>query len=324
MAGPLPRPPRVSVVVPTLDRHEDLARFTASLAAQTVRPHELVVVDAGALPGTDALLLRGLAGTGVALRYARSAPGTSLQRNVAIGLVHGDVVFFFDDDVVLDPDYVERSLECFDDAGTVGVVMGVFKNEQGPPSAARNLYCSVFGLTHMAADDDARMFRSGHMRWSASPSRVIPLPAAAGGMVAYRRECLADQRFAEFLPGYTHNEDVEFSHRVARDGWRIVQTPHARLVHHVSPVNRVKLPERAARMIYGKYWFFKEHQPKDLPHLAAFAWSNVGLAGLFLAGSLVSGDPPPRRMAAGLLLGWRRCVDDLRGRTPGSMNPEAS
>jgi glycosyltransferase involved in cell wall biosynthesis len=81
------RPPQVSVIVPTLNRRADLLEFCASLRAQTVRPLELIVVDAGQVTDMEQALIEALAGSGIGLTYRRSRAGTSLQRNVALDLV---------------------------------------------------------------------------------------------------------------------------------------------------------------------------------------------------------------------------------------------
>ena len=86
----------VSVLVPTRNRPDDLGTFVRSLVAQTRKPEELVVVDSSdpAVPVED-IVRRGLEGSGIVLLYSRSEPGTSLQRNVAVGMAHGVLFVLF-------------------------------------------------------------------------------------------------------------------------------------------------------------------------------------------------------------------------------------
>jgi GT2 family glycosyltransferase len=272
-----------------------------------VRPDELVVVDSGSVPDLATRLATALEGSGIALVYARSEPGTSLQRNRAIELATGDIFFFFDDDVELEPDYVERTLECFHLQADppVGGVMGTQTNAPWA-GRGREIVNGLFGLTHWAQGDAPRLYAAGGVRYCVRPSRVIEVPAVYGCCVAFRRACFDGERFAEFLPGYTLNEDVELSYRISRR-WTILQTPFARVKHNVSPVSRVSLPNRTSRLVFAKYWFVRQHRPHDLRHLAAFAWSNAGLAALTMARGL-RGEPGPVALAGGLVDGWRRSV----------------
>ena len=69
--------PRISAVIPTLNRREDLLEFAATLVEQTVPCDELLIVDAGDVPDMEEALATALAGTGCDLVYRRSPAGTS-------------------------------------------------------------------------------------------------------------------------------------------------------------------------------------------------------------------------------------------------------
>ena len=85
--------PTTSVIVPTLNRRDDLLAFTKTLIEQTVLPDEFVIVDAGNIENLDKEILNALKGSGIRLQYARSEAGTSLQRNVAMDLANGEIFF---------------------------------------------------------------------------------------------------------------------------------------------------------------------------------------------------------------------------------------
>ncbi len=305
--------PRISIIVPTIGRPDDLRAMLPTLVKQTVRPHEFVLVNAGPMD-LEALVLAELEGSGIALKYATSEPGTSLQRNIALDMAEGDVYFLFDDDILLEPDYIERTLECFSlpHDPPVGVVLGTFNQ---PPRKAgwRRQYMKLFGMTHSVEGDQARLQPSGAVRWLIDPPDVVKIPVASGGRVAYLAACFDDNRFDEFLPGYTMSEDVELSFRIARD-WTIVQTPHARMTHTHSPVSRNSYGERVSRLIYSRYYFFKKHQPRDLPHMAAFAWSNIGIIALYTGAALAKAEPGPLPVLRGIARGYERCLKDMTGR----------
>lgn len=305
--------PRISVLIPTIGRPDDLRKMLATLVQQTVLPNEFVLVNAGPMDLQD-LVRDSLAGSGIAFQYATSRPGTSLQRNIGLDMIDADFIFMFDDDVLLEPTYIERTMACFAQKTDppVGVVLGTF-NQPARKAGWRRTYFKVFGMTHSVEGDEAVLQASGAVRWLIDPSDVVEVPVASGGRVAYRRECLDDERFDEFLPGYTMSEDVELSYRVGRR-WTIVQTPFARLYHTHSPVNRNTYGDRVSRLIYSRFYFFKKHLPKDPYHVAAFAWSNVGIVTLYAGSALMKPEPGPRAVLQGIARGYAHCVKDLLGK----------
>jgi len=309
-----PDRPRISAVVPTLNRRDDLLEFAASLTRQTVTCDELLVVDAGSVPDMESALRDVLAGSGCELVYRTSPAGTSLQRNVAFELMTGDIILLFDDDILLEPDFIERTLEAFEHPATppVGCVLGTFISEPRP-QGLRQRYFRAFGMTH-AMDGEPGISTSGGVRWPIDPPGIVEIPVASGGRTAYRREAIGDERFDEFLPGYTMSEDVEFSFRVAKR-WTIVQSPHARLFHKRAPTSRVDYGDRVSRLIYSRFYFFKKHLPKDPKTLAAFAWTNLGITAFYTGVGLLKASPTDKvGVIRGVASGYRRCAVDILGR----------
>jgi glycosyltransferase involved in cell wall biosynthesis len=106
----------VSVVVPTHDRPERLARTLAALRAQTLRADEfeVVVVDDGSGPETRALLEREQAMVGPALLVIRrdSAGGPARARNDGWPVARAPVVGFTDDDCEPTPGWLAAGLEA--------------------------------------------------------------------------------------------------------------------------------------------------------------------------------------------------------------------
>ena len=63
--------------------------------------------------------------------------------------------------------------------------------------------------------------------------------------MSYRRGVFEHERFDESLAGYAFKEDIDFSYRVVKRGYVLVQTPRARIVHHKSP-HRTVCPSSTA------------------------------------------------------------------------------
>lgn len=304
--------PRISVITPTLNRHQDVPRYIESLRRQTVLPDELVLVDAG--DSVEKIAREALSDSPMTLVYLRSERGTSVQRNVGLEVAGGEFIFFFDDDGVLRPDYIERSLEAFelDVQPPVGAVMGTMEGVE-LPNAPERAYRRLFRLGGYVEGEPPTLMSNGQVRWASAPDGIIRVPVVSGGRTAYRREALAEERFDDFLPGYTHGEDVELAIRVAT-AWTLLQTPHARMVHHYSPAGRRGEGDRVGRALYGAFFRYRKHLPNTPRSAASFGVAAVGLSLMHAVRGLKIGAPVD--MVSGIAWGWKLCAADLAGRPP--------
>lgn len=115
-----PGPP-VSVVVPTRDRPDMLARCLASVRQSLRAPDELVVVDS-ASRDADAV-------AAVARRYGARVvrcdlPGVDRARNAGWPSTSHPLVLFTDDDVVVDPGWASAFARCAHDHPEAAFVTG--------------------------------------------------------------------------------------------------------------------------------------------------------------------------------------------------------
>lgn len=116
--------PLVSVVIPTYNRKELVARAVHSVLAQTYKNLECIVVDDCSTDGTD-LMLEKLALNDSRVRVIRHAENrhVSAARNTGIAASRGEFVAFLDDDDVWLPRKLELQVRVLLDApATVGLV----------------------------------------------------------------------------------------------------------------------------------------------------------------------------------------------------------
>ena len=101
----------ISVIICTRNRFDDFKKTVASLMQQNRLPDELIIVDSSDLMQIEEYL-HTLEPT-VNIRYFHTDPGLTLQRNYGIRKSSGDLLFFFDDDVDLDSDYLQEVERVF-------------------------------------------------------------------------------------------------------------------------------------------------------------------------------------------------------------------
>lgn len=222
-------PPRVSVIVCTRDRPDQLRVCLDAIAALNTAAAEVIVVDNA--PTSDAT--RELC-EGRGVRYVREpVPGQSRARNRGISEAIGDVIAFTDDDCVVDPRWLDGLQREFADPLTMAVAgyIGPLELE-----TTAQLWFERHGG-----------FERHPERWVLDPVLTAPLRGAAiagaGANMIFRRSVFDHTGgFAEDLgPGTParSGDDKYAFYRVLSAGYRIVHDP-ARIVWHR---HRRELPE---------------------------------------------------------------------------------
>jgi len=101
----------ISLIMATIGRTTEVERFLRSLADQTYRDFDLIVVD----QNDDGRLESILAGyrDSFHIKHLISSPGLSKARNVGLRHVTGDIVGFPDDDCWYDPELLNQTVHYF-------------------------------------------------------------------------------------------------------------------------------------------------------------------------------------------------------------------
>ena len=270
---------RITAVIPTKNRPEELAVAVASLLAQARRPDELLVIDQSATDqgrrNVEALLAsdRATGAAPICLDYILdpSIRGLVHAKQVAAGRAGGDVVCFLEDDEVLEAGYLAAIESGFRDHPDMLGCCGLVTNLPPLPPA----YTAAFHLFHRGMFRDVRV--GVHGARGDLPGR-IPSRFLSGGLSCWRREVLAEVPF-DVENGFHMLEDIDYSSRVAdRFGERLYINTRARLEHRMSPVNRDVLGLRQRRKLREFLVFYKKR--RHLP----FAGLQLGwlLCGLLL------------------------------------------
>jgi glycosyltransferase involved in cell wall biosynthesis len=267
---------RLSVVICTKDRPRELATCLASIARQRRLPMEVVVVDSSGTP-PEAVVeeFRHAVANGCAVALIHTQPGLPRQRNVGIRAARGDVIVFFDDDVVLEPAYLEELALVYDRdvASTIGGVGGAQVPDPTPrESLARRAWSRVFLL---AGYGSGRLKRSGHAEYAFCPTAECEVDFLSGCNMSFRREVFADVMFDERLSGYAIGEDLQFSYRVSRR-WKLVLSPRARLDHRHAGGGRPRAGRLEEMRVINRFLFMHDVVARNGADWAAYAWAELG------------------------------------------------
>lgn len=267
----------VEVIVCTKDRARELALCLGAVASQTRQPNKVLVIDASENP----------AHSFQDVKVVPCRPGLTGQRNLALRMCRADVVVFIDDDAILDPQFLARIKEWFDNHPAC---VGVGGNIVNDPirSKAEQVFRRLFGL----ADADGRLRRSGEANYLRHPDEPTRVDVISGSNMAFRRDATKGLRFDEELEGYGYMEDVDFCLQIADRGelWTI---PQAQLEHRESPVARISQRQFVYQVFVNGARLFRKHKRRFGLRTTAFARRMLGRSIAYLAVSLRSRSGEP-------------------------------
>jgi glycosyltransferase involved in cell wall biosynthesis len=115
--------PLVTVLIPTLDRYPYLRKLLTQIREQTIRAHEVIVIDQTPLEQRDSSIAEEFQDLPLKVIY-RKEPGQCSSRNEGILAASGEYLLLLDDDLEIKPDLTElhlRNLNFFDADASCGV-----------------------------------------------------------------------------------------------------------------------------------------------------------------------------------------------------------
>lgn len=218
-------PPTISVVICayTRDRLEVLSEAIDSLRAQTLSPHEIVLVIDHAPELLEEVRERW---PDLKIVSNREKQGLSGARNTGVAEASGEVVAFLDDDAIAAPDWLQRLAAAYEDPKVLGVGGTVRPRwVEGKPGWFPPEFDWVVGCSH-----------------SGMPQQLQPVRNLVGANMSFRREPLLE------VGGFSHDlgrvgtlpvgcEETDLSIRV-HQRWpeaEILYDPAAAVEHVVPP-----------------------------------------------------------------------------------------
>lgn len=237
---------RVAAAIPNLNRRELLAETLESLARQTV-PAEVTVADNASTDGSAEMVRERFPDVRLVSHPENLGFGRAID--LAMEAVDADVLVVLNNDLVCEPEFVERAVAPFERA-EVGMVAGVLVQAAAP------------SLIDSAGIELDATLRSWDYLWNRPVAELAPATPAplgpCGGAAAYR---LAEMRrlggFEDRLFAYW--EDVDLAIRFREAGWDCALAPDARAEHRhgatlgaTSPAQR-RLDAFGRGFVLGRY-----------------------------------------------------------------------
>lgn len=271
-------PLKASIVICTRNRISDLLAALKSLSEQTEPAHQIIIIDSSDKPvvsnASFSELQRNFPVSNNNFIYKHTKPGLTYQRNQSIKYITGDIVYFFDDDVILSPNYLQNMNHIFANNLHYAGGMGSIK----PISTYRVMVNWCRALFFLQRNYSTGSFTaSGMATHTYGLEKSCSVEVLGGCCMAFRSFVFKKYRFDENLKHYCSMEDCDFSYRVSRE-YRLFYNPYAVLEHRESPASRESIKNNKAMFIANySYLFFKNFYPSNRLKCFAYCWSILGL-----------------------------------------------
>jgi len=208
--------PRVSVIIATRERPQDLARCLHTVLANDYADFEVLVIDQSTSDASEKVALE------IAderLRYWRQRlVGKSRALNWALAQAQGEIIAFTDDDCSVPPEWLRLGVETLSREPGVGVLFGKL---MAAPHEARELFVPTFSPPR-------------YRRLRGRRALAIPWMGVGANMFAPREVLDRLSGFDECLgPGgrFRGGVDMDLAYRALRAGFSVVQDPENTVVH---------------------------------------------------------------------------------------------
>ncbi|WP_421902102.1 glycosyltransferase family 2 protein [Maridesulfovibrio sp.] len=284
-----------SLIIPTYNREYDLSNCLHSVLAQTRLPDQLIIVDDGRLMAVP--LWKELQQAGISCHYVRKdKPGLTESRNLGVSLAKNEILFFLDDDVILEPNYLAEIMRVYegDPERTVGGVGGAITNK--PKLTLLHKMRRIWNIPFFVCGiHEGRVLPSGFgTDFGTTPfplTKLSEVDFLDGGVSSFRRDVFDQFVFTDAYRRYGFGEDKDFSYRISRN-YRLLYTPKAQLVHLESSTMRPDMRTWGRKFIIGRWLFFRDYLQKGKMSRMYYCWAVFGylLDRVIIAGIKRSGN----------------------------------
>lgn len=227
----------ISVIIATDNRADALLDCLNSLKDQSFLPDEIIISHGGSDQATKDLVDKlKIENFKIKIVYFNFGPlGAAIQRNRGAEQSSGDIIFFLDDDVVCEKDFIKGIIRIFlrDTQNTIGGISGTIVNQTYVPLSKLNRKLFELCLSRGEIKDEY----GGKVVGPAvnflpldKPDLVQRVDWLPSVCCAYRRSVFLKNKFNDKFYGYSFMEDVECSCRIAKK-YQLINTANARVYH---------------------------------------------------------------------------------------------
>lgn len=239
----MPMKEKISLIVPTLNRPNDLAACLESIALCDMQPDEVVVID----QSRDSNIIERNAETckvySNVIYVLVDFASITKARNVGMARAKNELLVFSDDDVTFPSDFFNRISSLFDDK-KLGL-LGTFNALEKPLKKSCHLFSKIFNFREFREKQRGYFTKSMLGVLPPSTNEVSDTDWAMGYCFCVRKSVVQanNLQFDNCMMGYAFNEDLDFTMRYCAEaksnGFRCEYRKDIFVYHHGSQEYRV-------------------------------------------------------------------------------------
>lgn len=208
----------ISIVIVTYKRKKEVIELLESLSVQTLLPNEIILVNnlfEGSQEFKQILLREVPERIRRRIKYVENSHNSlTVGRNLGVSISNSEYICLLDDDVEIDPRYLEKaSLILQTNSSIVGLQGRIIRK----PKLFRNVIGFLtqgFSLTRGKAK--VKKSIAGSYNWNPGNSELIDCEWISGSNQFYRKSVLETVTWDENLIEYCDGEDIDHSFRVGQ------------------------------------------------------------------------------------------------------------
>lgn len=271
-------PIKVSILLPTYNRATLLPNCTASVISQTYKNWELIIADDGSSDNTPDEVKK-LQGLDPRIIYHRNKSNLGLpqNRNISLSLASGDLIWFIEDDMILNHDCLEKLVETWNDILKKGNYLGALcpalvskerdhDTRRGVLDFARSLKKLDLTKNPCIVDQKTGLI---YRNFSPEFTNVVEIEDCHACSI-YRKEVFDQITYdSKAYIGNYIGEESDFHFRLRKMGYKIFFQPQARIYHNTVNSGGCRLP-----LTKWSYYFIRNH--------IIFLKRNYGLQSVYM------------------------------------------
>lgn len=267
-----------SMVIPTYNRADSLKKVFDCYAKQTVKFTEIVILDDSTNNETKKLCDKYK--KKLKIVYIKKDPnkrGMTISTNIGIKKAKGDIIFLSEDDMMVDKDYVEATLDFFEKTpGAVGMNWYPYANQEEVFNPIKNIVMRFFMLGHYKKDTVKVLPTMSEIYPHPLTKSVIPAERMCTGTCAVKKKQMKEFTFDETLTEHPVQDDLDWSYRLHRKYGNLYLLKDKKVLHTYELGGRMATKKiYYSKIIYVAHLFKKDFD-QTLSNQAMFWWGMFG------------------------------------------------
>lgn len=268
---------KASIIIATLNRPDDLRSTLSSISGNTTLPDEVIIVDQGDFGSSEKVLQKF---NNLNIKHLPLVEKSLTKaRNLGIKNCLGEILFFFDDDVEIDSDYIKNAIEFMEAHKEVRGLTGHDLKQKQSNNLLRRLFGVLFCISSFSGK--SVILRSGQNVLRNFSDNIQSVGWLSGCNMVIRRKVFdGGLRFNENFVHWCYGEDVMLTYQIYKQYPGSLQyLPQLQLKHNQSPTGRLTNKQLVRMRIIYRYIFWKREISQNKTfNTFCYLWSQLGLS----------------------------------------------